>query len=61
MKEAACTGDNRALLIALRDRIIVTVSADDCPPRDLAALARQVKEITVEIDAMESPGRPACR
>ena len=36
--QAAASGDHRALLVAMRERIAVTVSNPDCPPRDLAAL-----------------------
>ena len=35
--QAAASGDHRALLVAMRERIAVTVSNPDCPPRDLAA------------------------
>ena len=51
--EAAKTGDHKALLIAMRDRIAVTVADTDCPPRDLAALTRRLNEIAKELRALE--------
>lgn len=51
--EAAKTGDHKALLIAMRDRIAVTVADPECPPRDLAALTRRLNEIAKELRALE--------
>ena len=51
--EAAKTGDHKALLVAMRDRIAVTVADPDCPPRDLAALTRRLNEIAKELRALE--------
>lgn len=51
--EAAASGDHRALLVAMRDRISKTVSNDDCPPRDLAALTRRLQDIAKEIEAID--------
>ena len=52
--KAAESGDRRALLVAMRDRVAVTVSDPLCPPRDLAALSRRLIEIGKEITAIES-------
>src|SRR5690606_19160754 len=51
--EAAASGDHRALLVAMRDRISKTVSDPDCPPRDLAALTRRLQDIAKEIEAID--------
>ncbi|GFG83378.1 hypothetical protein [Mycolicibacter algericus] len=51
--QAAKTGDQLALLIALRDRIAREIAALDCPPRDLASLSRKLIEIGKEIEAIK--------
>lgn len=51
--EAAATGTHRELLVATRDRIARTVSSDECPPRDLAALSRQLVLLAKEIEAID--------
>lgn len=51
--QAAATGDHRALLVAMRERIARTVSDPDCPPRDLAALTRRLQDIAKEIEAID--------
>lgn len=50
--QAAESGDHRALLVAMRDRIAKSVR-DDCPPRDLAALTRRLQDIAKEIEAID--------
>ena len=51
--QAAESGDHRALLVAMRDRIARTVRNPDCPPRDLAALTRRLQDIAKEIEAID--------
>lgn len=51
--QAAATGDHRALLVAMRERIAQAVSSADCPPRDLAALTRRLQDIAKEIEAID--------
>lgn len=51
--EAAESGDHRALLVAMRDRIAKTVRDPDCPPRDLAALTRRLQDIAKEIESID--------
>lgn len=51
--QAAESGDHRALLVAMRDRIALTVRNPDCPPRDLAALTRRLQDIAKEIEAID--------
>lgn len=51
--EAAASGDHRALLVAMRERIAQTVSNPDCPPRDLAALTRRLQDIAKEIESID--------
>ena len=54
--QAAESGDRRALLVSMRDRIAKAVSDPDCPPRDLAALTRRLQDIAREIDLLEMSG-----
>lgn len=51
--QAAATGDHRALLVAMRERIARTVSDSECPPRDLAALTRRLQDIAKEIESID--------
>lgn len=51
--QAAATGDHRALLVAMRERIAKAVSDVDCPPRDLAALTRRLQDIAKEIESID--------
>ena len=51
--QAAATGDHRALLVAMRERIATAVSNPDCPPRDLAALTRRLQDIAKEIESID--------
>lgn len=53
VEEAAASGDHRALLVAMRERIARAVSDADCPPRDLAALTRRLQDIAKEIEAID--------
>ena len=55
--QAAASGDHRALLVAMRERIAKTVSDPDCPPRDLAALTRRLQDISKEIEALDLRAR----
>lgn len=51
--EAAASGDHRALLVAMRDRIAQTVRNPECPPRDLAALTKRLADLAQEIRALD--------
>lgn len=53
VKDAATSGDHRALLVAMRDRIAATVSDPKCPPRDLASLTRRLQDIAREIEQID--------
>lgn len=53
VEEAASSGDNRALLVAMRERIAKTVADPNCPPRDLASLSRRLQDIAKEIDVLD--------
>ena len=55
--EAAASGDHRALLVAMRERIAASVSSPDCPPRDLAALTRRLQDVAKEIEALDVRAR----
>lgn len=51
--QAAESGNHRALLAAMRERIAKAVSDPNCPPRDLAALTRRLQDIAKEIEAID--------
>lgn len=51
--QAAASGDHRKLLVAMRERIAVTVANPDCPPRDLASLTRRLQDIAKEIEDLD--------
>ena len=50
---AAATGDHRALLISMRERISVTIDNPNCPPRDLGTLTRRLQDIAKELEQMD--------
>lgn len=51
--QAAASGDRRELLVAMRERIALTVSDAKCPPRDLASLTRRLQAIAEEIEELD--------
>ena len=51
--QAAKSGTQKELLMALRDRIAKTVEDSNTPARDLAALSRRLMEISRELRAIE--------
>lgn len=53
LTEAAESGNRRALLVSMRDRIATTVERPDCPPRDLAALTRRLTELAKDIEVID--------
>lgn len=55
--QAAADGSMREQLVALRERIAITVEDPNCPPRDLAALSNRLIQITKEIDGIDSRER----
>ena len=57
VSEAAASGDHRALLVAMRERIAKTVTDPECPPRDLASLSRRLQDISKEIEAIDLRAR----
>src|SRR6476659_7297058 len=57
LTQAAAGGDQKDLLIALRERVAKAVEDPNCPPRDLAALSRRLQEIGRDIDAIEARER----
>ena len=52
--EAASSGDLRATLAKLRDRLSRTLDDPNTPPRDLAALSRRFLEVVREIDEIDA-------
>ena len=52
--EAAATGDQRALLVAMRDRIAKAVADESCPPRDLASLTKRLDDIAEKLKAIDA-------
>ena len=55
--DAAESGEQLDLLVALRRRVAVTVEDPNCPPRDLAALSRRLQELGKEIEAIKARAR----
>ncbi|CPX29537.1 Uncharacterised protein [Mycobacteroides abscessus] len=51
--QAAKSGTPRELLVAMRDRIAETVTAN-CAARDLAALTKRLQDISHDIDAIDA-------
>ena len=51
--DAADSGDHRALLVAMRERIALAVADPECAPRDLAALTRRLQDISKEIESID--------
>lgn len=51
--QAAKSGKQRELLVAMRDRIAETLSGD-CPPRDLASLTKRLQDIARDIAALDA-------
>ncbi len=52
--EAAKSGDKRATLIALRDKIAATI--DNCESgRDMAANSKRLMEVMAELEALPDP------
>lgn len=51
--QAAASGSQRELLVAMRDRIARAVGDPSCPPRDLAALTRRLQDISEKIEALD--------
>jgi hypothetical protein len=52
--QAATSGDHRALLVSMRDRIARAVADPQCPPRDLASLTRRLQDIAREISSLDA-------
>ena len=52
--EAARSGNQRDLLVAMRDRIAETVVKPDCPPRELAALTKRLQDIVRDIASLDA-------
>lgn len=52
--DAAESGSQRDLLVAMRERIAKTVQDVNCPPRDLASLTRRLQEVAREIEAIDA-------
>lgn len=50
---AAAEGTRRDLLVAMRDRIAMTVADPNTSPRDLAALTRRLIEVANDIEALD--------
>lgn len=55
LEAVTSTGDRRASLEALRDRLAGAIDDPDCPARDLAALSRQLVMVMAELDALPVP------
>jgi len=51
--QAASSGDARALLVAMRDRVARAVESEETPARDLASLTKRLMDITRDIQSMD--------
>lgn len=51
--QAARSGSQLDLLVALRERIAKTVEDETCAPRDLASLSLRLTQINKEIEALQ--------
>lgn len=58
LAKVAAEGDHRATLIRLRQIVAAAIDADP-PARDLAALARRLRLILVELDAVPEVRGPS--
>lgn len=54
VSDAARSGSERDILVALRDRIADAVADPDCPKRDLASLSLRLTNIVKELAALDS-------
>lgn len=52
--EAARSGSEMDLLVAMRDRIADAIADPDCPKRELASLTLRLANIVKEINALKS-------
>jgi len=52
LTEAARSGSQRDLLVAMRDHLAQAISAG-CAPRDLAALTKRLQDIVKDIEAID--------
>jgi hypothetical protein len=57
--QAADSGTQRELLVALRTRVAKAIESADTLPRDLAALTRRLQEITRDIEAIDAEAEDA--
>lgn len=54
VSEAARSGSERDLLVAMRDRIADAITDPDCPRRELASLTLRLSNITRELAVLDS-------
>ena len=52
--QAAKSGDQRDLLVAMRTRVAKAVQDPETPARDLASLTKRLMEIAKEIEAIDT-------
>jgi len=52
--EAASNGTPRQLLVAMRDRIATAVEDEKTAARDLAALTKRLREISMDIETIDA-------
>lgn len=61
LSEAAASGDQLKLLIAMRTLIADTLADDECPIRDISPLTRRLQEVSDRIAALEERERQEVR
>lgn len=52
--QAAQSGSEKELLVALRGRLATAVESPETPPRDLAALTRRLMDVSKELRGVEA-------
>lgn len=57
IRNAANSGDQRRLLVALRNLIADSLDSGEVSPRDLAALTKRVDDISKEIAAIDAQSK----
>lgn len=55
VRDAAASGNRKALLEAMQERIARAVEDTNTPPRDLASLSRRLQDISRELESMADP------
>lgn len=55
VSDAASSGDRRATLIAMRDRLALDIDSNSTTPRDRATLTKQMQEVLKDLESLKAP------